>query len=79
MSQQFTTIRVYEKDKTTLVRRYGGPAHQAFAKAINDNCPHPEESRSYLAANLPTVDEAQENRRVGGFYCEVCGRYIFKK
>lgn len=84
MSEKFTTIRVYEKDKDRLIDRYGGPAHEAVSKAVNENCPHPEESRSYLTTSLPIEDRgvvANSNPRktVGGFYCSKCGRYVFKK
>ena len=83
MTKKFTTIRVYESDKDRLIESYGGPAHEAVSKAVNENCPHPEESRSYLTASLPMADRdrvanSNPRRQVGGFYCGRCGRYVFK-
>src|SRR5512147_1058914 len=80
----FTTIRVYDEDKEVLIDRYGGPAHEAFNKAMTETCPHPEESRSYVQANLPMPDQdaitsGSPRRAVGGFYCSVCDKYVFPK
>ncbi len=77
MPEKFTTIRVYEKDKDTLIERFGGPAHEAVHKAIDENCPHPEAKRRYMTANLP-IANASQRRAVGGFHCEACGQYVFR-
>ena len=75
---KFTTMRVYEKDKKALMERFGGSAHEAFHKAI-DECEHPEGRREYLTADLPIKGSDQAGIAVfGGFYCHICNRYIFK-
>lgn len=84
MSDHFTTIRVYEKDVETLVERYGKPTHKAVNQALIENCPHPEESRTYVTASLPmpeqdAITSESPRQRVGGFYCGECGKFIFKK
>jgi len=84
MAGNFTTIRVYEKDKDVLIKRYGGPANEALNQALTENCPHPEESRSYVTASLPmpeqdVINSDSPRQRVGGFYCGECGKFIFKK
>lgn len=84
MTDQFTTIRVNEKDKDLLIERYGGPANVALKKALSETCPHPEESRSYVTASLPmpeqdAITSGSKRRTVGGFYCGTCGKYVFKK
>ena len=83
--KSFTTIRVYESDKNVLLERYGGFTHEAFNKAISENCPHPEKSRQYVTANLPMPDQealtsGSPRRTVrGGFFCSECGQYVFPK
>jgi hypothetical protein len=79
MPEQFTTIRIFAKDKPLLLKRFGAPSHEAVRKAIDENCPHPEEKRSYMTADLPIpTQEAGKRHTLGGFYCAECGRFIFK-
>ena len=80
---KFTTMRVYEKDKQTLLQLHSGAAHEAFHKIVASTCTHPEEKRSYVMADLPAIGEATimsdaKHRRVGGFFCKACGLYIFR-
>lgn len=84
MPEKFTTMQVYETDQEVLLDRYGKPAREALKKALSDNCPHPEEKRTYVVANLPAVGQEvmttdTRRRAVGGFYCDECGQYVFKK
>jgi hypothetical protein len=79
MPDQFTTIRIYAKDKPLLLKRFGGPAHEAVHKAIDENCPHPEDRRSYMTADLPMpTNDISKRHTLGGFYCHECGRFVFK-
>ena len=81
----FTTIRVYENDRSVLLKRFGEPTHKALEKALNETCSHPEKSREYVTANLPMPDQevlmegAPRRTVMGGFYCRECGQYVFPK
>ncbi len=83
MADDFTTMRVFVKDRELLLERYGGPTHEALRKAVDGCCPHPEDKRTYVVAALPkpgqevmTSDKGRQN--LGGFYCNDCGSYVFK-
>lgn len=84
MANELTTIRVYKKDKNTLLQKFNGPAHEAFRRAMAKTCTHPEEKRTYVMAELPTageeaITENGERRSIGGFYCKECHLYVFRQ
>lgn len=84
MATPYTTIRVYRKDKALLNKKFAGTDDKAFHELITKVCPHPEEKRQYVTAELPLQeDEAiMENRGgriIGGFLCTDCKTYIFNR
>jgi hypothetical protein len=80
--ETITTIKVYESDSSLLKRLFGAPQWRAFRLALKA-CAHPEDDRTYLAAEVPGEgnDCLREgsNQTVNGFYCATCNQYIFPK
>ena len=77
-----TTVQIFRSDLSKLIARFGRPVNMAVKRML-DSCPHPEDDRTYLAAEVPGEgnDCLREgsNQTVNGFYCATCKQYIFPK
>jgi hypothetical protein len=80
MADEIMTIKVFTKDRVWLEKLYGQPTHVAFHK-VRNLCPHPEESRTYVSAEVPYGAEALNQTApiltIHGFHCSACRKYIF--
>lgn len=82
--EETAMMRVYPGDRVRLTEMFGKPTQKALAKLLETNCPHPEEQRGYITADLPVlraVDGAASplvsTVQRAGFFCAACRMYVF--
>lgn len=79
MSEQTQMMRVYPEDREKLTELFGKPTQVALRKLLVLGCQHPEAERVYTLALIASdgLNKDEQPQMVSGFYCKVCGRYVF--
>lgn len=79
-----TTIRIYTRDRSKLLKMFGSPAERAFRLALaKAPCDHPEGKRMYTTAIVngrepgEALNQNDKELVLSGFKCMACGNYVF--
>jgi hypothetical protein len=76
--EETTTIKVYKADREQL-DGFGRPTHVAMRALMQKRCVHLESARIYMTALVDVPGKSKTTKRVSGFFCKSCAKYVFSE